>query len=1413
MAKGNHTKIVLTEENDHLIDIFYDDYYLELGNISYNVLEELLNKKLVSYSRITYFNIENKGIGSFASTNQEIRNKLPFVFFQNLVQQNRSNQLVITYGLLVRRKGYKEFFTPMVLIPVNMYFENNDIYFQLISNPIENPLLKTDRGLYIDLLNSEKLDSIYSLDRYCMSFIKHKKMNVRLESYLTIVNTRQKEMTLNHEQFSIDVLDTSMNEIGYSVEGKQDTYPITPLNRQQRIALQKIHSGNSFAILGYDGTGKTTTLINAASDALAQGKRVLYVSNHDKTLEQVSKVFKEHQLDIHVANLQGTFSSLLAKTPEIKKSQIIDIVLKNEIRDKYQKVKDYEKLLSNRFMNFRFIDILKELVLVNSFKPENAFPSEVLDKSETLYKHEIEEVVESLSIIDKELKKMDSFKNSKFINIPINHTIKNAQQLIDLLEKIKNLYQNLNKYKEDLETKYGFNEIANYARFRNIIHNFNQIKMEMIPSIWMDINSKNELHSFKRAKSLFKELKNEINSTIELQEQLNAVYHKESLENFNVNQAIENILSTYFDEKDQDNINNFLQANPELNKTLSFTMNQIEICDSCLKRISERLKWTLSFKNIEGFVEVCELVQFLNKGIFSLGWLELEEEENVVSKLKSLEQSLNELTAGQKLYQQYFDNNHDLDSNIAFLEKKYHQKGASYKYKGAEVVPLIKNLKAFRSLKEKENELKENYRQFTGTSFIETRSLLPEYHECVEKLKAIRHVEYRKRFVKALKTVKPENMARFFKQFNLFYRSYINICDSYNELIHYHLAKETKDFVSKINQLRDIYQYCVKVLIVEQDMERVTRKQLSQITFQDYLDLATKTNQLYELKTKIDKNKTYTHLFTSLFNGYQTNINQLENIISLYSLYVDIFKDSHSVVNSFKDDIHNGIEEILQQASSTIEETNEYFKLYYKYFKDGVGKYYYDDFNSVVNMLDDLIVSKDELQIYLKVTNQMKVLLEHKLNALNQYIIDHDREVFRDRFVYTYFTSLYNRYIQMYPQVINTSTYIDLLKQIKALEKELLESNTETIKNKKSTHTNIGLIKNLNYNQYVIKSANVKSIFLTDTQIANYYLDINLFDLVLIDDAHLLHANEYCNVIQGKQVVIAGMEKMQTSISSSLLSRIRSNSIMRLKYRYIPTPLSLLKQINNIHGRFYSDVKKNQGISIVSGTPLNVLIELYKDNPKSIVNFFTPSLSDTREIYQKLTQIFVNEGYNEKNIFSFYRNQLNVCDLKLGYFYDADFNILDLKQYSSLDDEYSAINMVNTLLSCHRQLIILDADGYLENDIDTHFMRNLKNIIHQSTEPVSFVMDDVVTKLADDLAKYKIKAIGSYNQYSLIVQFHQRYYGIMLFEDPKMTEFEILNHYRSIGTGMFPTIAIWIVEWATHPEQTIEKIVREIYRG
>ena len=83
----------------------------------------------------------------------------------------------------------------------------------------------------------------------------------------------------------------------------------------------------------------------------------------------------------------------------------------------------------------------------------------------------------------------------------------------------------------------------------------------------------------------------------------------------------------------------------------------------------------------------------------------------------------------------------------------------------------------------------------------------------------------------------------------------------------------------------------------------------------------------------------------------------------------------------------------------------------------------------------------------------------------------------------------------------------------------------------------------MNYNQYIINNSGSKLLFLSDTNIVNLFLDMTLFDLVLIDDAQLLNANEYHKAIKCQQVIIAGTEQLQTSISNSLISRIRHNAI------------------------------------------------------------------------------------------------------------------------------------------------------------------------------------------------------------------------------------------------------------------------------
>lgn len=119
------SKVRLTKNNKHLVDIFSDNYYLELGNINSSSLQSLLKRKMVRYSDLTYFNIQKKGIGTSSINDDELKEKMPYYYFYNLVMKKQSLQLFITYGILIQRRGYKELFTPIVLIPVNMYISYN----------------------------------------------------------------------------------------------------------------------------------------------------------------------------------------------------------------------------------------------------------------------------------------------------------------------------------------------------------------------------------------------------------------------------------------------------------------------------------------------------------------------------------------------------------------------------------------------------------------------------------------------------------------------------------------------------------------------------------------------------------------------------------------------------------------------------------------------------------------------------------------------------------------------------------------------------------------------------------------------------------------------------------------------------------------------------------------------------------------------------------------------------------------------------------------------------------------------------------------------------------------------------------------------------------------------------------------
>ena len=107
------------------------------------------------------------------------------------------------------------------------------------------------------------------------------------------------------------------------------------LHEKQREAVLAGTNEGVVVITGGPGTGKTTTLINIAADAIKNGKRVLYISNNDSTLSNVYSVFKEYDLHSFVSNLSNSFSKVNEKPTEVKRVQIYEGMVKESLRDNY----------------------------------------------------------------------------------------------------------------------------------------------------------------------------------------------------------------------------------------------------------------------------------------------------------------------------------------------------------------------------------------------------------------------------------------------------------------------------------------------------------------------------------------------------------------------------------------------------------------------------------------------------------------------------------------------------------------------------------------------------------------------------------------------------------------------------------------------------------------------------------------------------------------------------------------------------------------------------------------------------------------------------------------------------------------------------------------------------------------------
>lgn len=1398
MTRDIVANLKLSSNNLHLKSIFNTEAYLELGNVDYEALEKLLNYEMININEITDFAIQNIGIGRMNIQNEELNNKIPYLFFKNIADKDKLKQLFISYGILkYENNDNKEVFMPIVLIPVDIIIVEENIYFQLLNSPIENPLLLSTLTEITksNIIWNNKLDSVFAIDQFCMSFMRNEEFSVILENYLTYGNVRKKDVLLDFSKLERNKeIENELSDKLYS-PNLSDLYYSLPLNKTQREILINSRLGKSFSIVGRVGTGKTTVLKDIMINTVNQEKRVLFISDMEDTLTDILTSMKQKNMDNYIANLSQPFASLLATNIEtISDSNFSTDELKDDLLNHYQKLKEYEIAMNGRIANFQYLEIIDELIKFHDLPSEKI----EIDRLDDLYKHEYFSIKESLEKIQTALGKIDNFKESIWKEIPILNNVKYPNQIITLIYQIDRCFRTFFEEKNSFETNFGIKKIENYAMLKNVIYYLENLDIALIPDSWVE----ETLKVFKEAQVEYKNLKSEIHKIQEINYYINHRYV--NLETINIDNEITTIFQNYFSVNELHYINNLNADRKNVTIKINKGAIQQEIFFKTLEKIFTFSNWEF-WKTGEGYDEIIRFTDYISSHKINRKFVNVivnNQYDSFIGKLNKLTDGINESKAIVDDFQVRYPKLTIKECFMALKSINDAKKIESNKLKNKtlnsirkrfdniKIDELVVRIEKFIEASHQFKTLKEQYFNLTKVKYDSSNDLYGELDALKEYFVKIGRYEYRGFITKMLyrlaekEVVAKEDYDRVLKTFLMYKKSYLELLDLLKDLLRYHLVVPGNNVYEKIDNLNNVFEYIQNLYFSNDRMLFLIRtREQDYIQAETYLDIRDTLNEKNKYINYLNSNEKYKWLFGKLYNNANTDVQLISKVMQSFDAYVNCFVNPNFFVNSINVKRHALLVTHINNCKEISNALTEIFKMYCKIFKDGISRYYYSDFEETIEYTNKLLNAKEELLHYLAITDGIGILNKFKLGKLIKHVITTKRKnKLVDDFCSVYLQELKNRYLatnQILIQIVDINAY---LQETSQLEASLIAHEGENILSdiwEFSLHRlNLNGIKHLDYQGYIRRTKGIKHIFLGSTKLVDKYINANDFDLVIVDDAHIPSSNlQFLSQIKA-QVIISGEYQLHESISNNLISIIRNTQKFYLDYRYSLTPKGLINFMEGQRGLFHNHYSRNIGLEIIEKKVNDYILELFVNDENVKINYFIKDVVKQQATYQELAKALSKSGYNFLQIYKFLLTNLNISDLANAYHINADYNILDYEDYYMVDVDYIYDNMLDNLLLCRKKIIIYDSKKILLEEQNFKFAIGLKKILDGRDQIFSQEFGESSKELlVQEIAKYGYEVYANNGNVNLILRKEDNLYGVMiLFDD--INRIEVLNIYR-----------------------------------
>ena len=1359
----------------HLKNIFISDSYLELGIIDVDVIKRLLSYELININEITFFPVQNRGLGHSIQHDEYLKKYLPFHFFRNLVLNNANLQLCISYGLLqYHNSDRREAFMPVIFIPINMYWENGNLLVQMTSRPVINPRITTVTPQKFSVQHNLELKDIYSLDYVLSQLDKINDLSVRLDNYLTYVEIKDRDIILFKSnpitKGSVDKTPKKQEEYDHVyLSCDNRIYTNKVFNKTQRETINRLVDGESLSITGYNGTGKTTILKSFIVNNLANGKKTLYVSNLQESINDVKSFLDNLMLSNYVVDLTESFKSISSNNIlELYYDPIEDVAPLCDLLKKYYDYIDaYEKNINDTIYDFRFTDLVKRRYLVDEKRASLVDDKWVeIDDISNIYRHEYETINSILVSIEDSFQKIKSFSNSIWKEIPIINNINHINEVISVVEQLNNGLKKLREYEIALGN-FGVKSILSFSEMKKCITPMNRIKVDVIPESW-----KTSVSKFNEARDLFPTLRKDITRYKKAVQEMEVNY--KNLNDLDIEDTIATLYGKFYHKKDLDVIEQLLVGKDAIKRTMADAYICINDFNNIYNELQSRMNWDFLSKEeyLEEFLDCVEL--------FRNNYVSCELMTSILN---------NKVTTDTKELNNIYKSIVEVLQEIQALENK-NPKLKHLDFSKGNIEYVNEVYRTYDTKLKKYRRYVRDYIALCGFPYDQHQANIDSINGLKKYYDSIKQNKCRKTIIDFILTLKENEYIDILTSFDIFMRTLKRIKDISETLERYQVsfkglstAKFIEKFTNYIDYLNDLYRGNERL------MDVVIHNDLNYVVPSEYYEIENAINGINKIINELETNEQYKDLYGVLYNAHETDVVAIIESLDMYDKYIEVFTSNKHIYNSFVK--FDELKEVIDQIVELIDTIGENLRQYSLLFKDSVSRYYFSNIENNVVYLTNLLNSQEELEIYLNITRGIGVLNEYKLFSIIKFIEENDTiSGIASKFSIVYFDMVISDYLKSHTNITNSAEYIDTITKTVALEDVICRQNGIKYVNEILRNIPIEIrkkkVKYFDYQDFFEVNRNHFRIYLANKNFATQYYKYMDYDTVIIDDAHMLLTGDYNNLIRNKQVIICGDYQTNLIVNQSLLSMTATDNLVVLRNRYVIGPRKLTSSMTSFvapHKLYFGD---NSGIKVLEKGLEDYLYNLYIENNKITINLFIKDIDTMRSAYEEICKSFFKKNIPSDEIITFINENLCVCDINVKNYLASDVNIIYLKDYYNENSRIVANNLYEILMLAKEELIIYDTKGLLLANNEFAFCKMIKELVLREDVFRRGAISEVTEQIEKELNKQGFNVYYSGNGINMLIELPKsKKLVTLLILYSNDNSLEVLNFYRDFYNQYF----------------------------